>query len=82
MVVIQECFGIYTQVWSCFKVNTQQIIAEVKKMKALESIKKKLWKFKFTVNQIYCTLYFLFYIKYIFYKIFFTLKLKKKKSKP
>jgi len=30
MVVIQECLGIYTQVWSCFKENTQQIIAEVK----------------------------------------------------
>jgi len=27
----------------------------------------KSWKFKFTVNQIYCTIYFLFYIKYIFY---------------
>jgi len=27
MVLIQ---GIYTHVWSCFKVNTQQIIAEVK----------------------------------------------------
>jgi len=27
MVVIQECFGIYNEVWSCFKENSQQIIA-------------------------------------------------------
>jgi len=68
MDLILECFGIYTQIWSCFKENTSQIIAEVKTL-------QKLWKFKFTVNQIYCTIYFLSYIKYIFYKIFFTLKL-------
>jgi len=56
MVVIQECFGTYTQDWSCFKENTQQIIAEVK---TNESMKK----FKFTVNQTYCTIYVLFYVK-------------------
>jgi len=39
--------------WACLKKkNTQQIIAEVK---ALQKSMKKLWKFKLTVNQIYCT---------------------------
>jgi len=40
MVVIQEGFGIYTQVWWCFKGNTQQIIA------------KTLKKFIFTLNHV------------------------------
>lgn len=35
---------------------------------------KNLWKFKFTINQMYCTKH-LFYIKFIFYQIYFTLKL-------
>jgi len=36
MVVIQECFGIYTQVWSCFNENNQQIITEVKALKKIK----------------------------------------------
>jgi len=39
MVVIQECFGKYTYifpVWSCFKANTQQIIAEVKTLQQMK----------------------------------------------
>jgi len=28
--------GFYTQVWSCFKVNTQQIIAEVKTLQKMK----------------------------------------------
>lgn len=35
---------------------------------------KNLWKFKFTINQMYCTKH-LFYIKFIFYQIYFNPKL-------
>jgi len=55
MAAIQQCFGIYTQVLSSFKGNSQQII---------EKEIQKLWQFKFTLlSQIYCTTYFLIYIK-------------------
>jgi len=64
MVAIQECFEIYTQVWSCFKGNTQQSIAEVKTLQK---------QFKFTVNQIYCTIYiFILYKIYILQHMFYS----------
>jgi len=49
----------------------ENIIAEVKTNESM----KKLWKFKFIVNQIYYTMYFLFDIKYIFYKIFIEIEI-------
>jgi len=38
-------------------------------VKTNESV-KKLWKFKFTVNQIYCTIYFILYKTYILQNIY------------
>jgi len=48
MVVIQECFGIYTYDWSCFKEDIWQIFVEVKKIKKVKQKKSyrslSLWK--------------------------------------